>query len=246
VANPPAAWHPDPTGAHDHRWWDGERWTEHVADAGVASVDPLPSAPPGAAGGARSDATQTQTSGTEAEPASDAGDDASRTREMTPADTDVPDRSTEDTTAIPPAARATPQPDTRRETPAAGAEWAYGSGGSTAPRTSSSLPSGMAITALVLGILSIPLAIMLIGGLLGVAAVVVGAIASSRAKRGLAGNRGLAIGGIITGVTGIIVAAMTAIAVGTFSGQYVECMRETGNDQQLCQERLIEQLLRES
>jgi hypothetical protein len=37
----PAAWQPDPTGKHDHRWWDGERWTEHVADAGQASVDPL-------------------------------------------------------------------------------------------------------------------------------------------------------------------------------------------------------------
>ncbi len=37
----PAAWHPDPTGRHDHRWWDGERWTEHVADAGVAAIDPL-------------------------------------------------------------------------------------------------------------------------------------------------------------------------------------------------------------
>lgn len=37
----PPAWHPDPTGRHDHRWWDGERWTEHVADAGQSSVDPL-------------------------------------------------------------------------------------------------------------------------------------------------------------------------------------------------------------
>jgi hypothetical protein len=40
VSTPPA-WHPDPTGRHDHRWWDGERWTEHVADAGQASVDPI-------------------------------------------------------------------------------------------------------------------------------------------------------------------------------------------------------------
>jgi hypothetical protein len=37
----PAAWLPDPTGKHDHRWWDGDRWTEHVADAGQAAVDPL-------------------------------------------------------------------------------------------------------------------------------------------------------------------------------------------------------------
>jgi len=48
----PAGWLPDPTGRHDHRYWDGSRWTEHVADAGVAATDPqgapdLP--PPGAA-----------------------------------------------------------------------------------------------------------------------------------------------------------------------------------------------------
>ncbi|MFL6206380.1 MAG: DUF2510 domain-containing protein [Acidimicrobiales bacterium] len=35
-----ARWEPDPTGKHDHRYWDGTRWTGHVADAGVASTDP--------------------------------------------------------------------------------------------------------------------------------------------------------------------------------------------------------------
>jgi hypothetical protein len=34
-------WFPDPTGRHDHRWWDGLAWTAHVADAGVAGRDPL-------------------------------------------------------------------------------------------------------------------------------------------------------------------------------------------------------------
>lgn len=41
---PPAAsgaWHPDPQGHHELRWWDGDRWTEHVSDAGVTSTDPL-------------------------------------------------------------------------------------------------------------------------------------------------------------------------------------------------------------
>lgn len=37
----PAQWATDPAGRHQHRWWDGARWTEHVADNGVASVDPL-------------------------------------------------------------------------------------------------------------------------------------------------------------------------------------------------------------
>jgi hypothetical protein len=37
----PPAWYPDPTGAHEHRWWDGAEWTSHVADAGVASREPV-------------------------------------------------------------------------------------------------------------------------------------------------------------------------------------------------------------
>lgn len=32
-------WQPDPTGRHDHRYWDGASWTDNVADAGVASTD---------------------------------------------------------------------------------------------------------------------------------------------------------------------------------------------------------------
>jgi len=35
-------WFPDPTGRHDHRWWDGAEWTSHVADAGLATTDGLP------------------------------------------------------------------------------------------------------------------------------------------------------------------------------------------------------------
>ena len=35
-----AAWHPDPTGRHEHRWWDGTRWTGMVSDGGVVDDDP--------------------------------------------------------------------------------------------------------------------------------------------------------------------------------------------------------------
>jgi hypothetical protein len=37
----PAGWHADPGGVFDHRWWDGDRWTEHVAVRGVAGVSPI-------------------------------------------------------------------------------------------------------------------------------------------------------------------------------------------------------------
>ena len=35
------AWHPDPTGRHQQRWWDGTQWTDQVADGGATSTDPL-------------------------------------------------------------------------------------------------------------------------------------------------------------------------------------------------------------
>lgn len=36
----PAAWFPDPYGRHQHRYWDGSRWTEVVASQGRQQVDP--------------------------------------------------------------------------------------------------------------------------------------------------------------------------------------------------------------
>jgi peptidoglycan/LPS O-acetylase OafA/YrhL len=34
-----AGWHPDPSGRHQLRWWDGERWTTNVHDDGVTSTE---------------------------------------------------------------------------------------------------------------------------------------------------------------------------------------------------------------
>ncbi len=39
--NAPPAWLADPTGRHDHRFWDGSAWTDQVADAGVPAIDRL-------------------------------------------------------------------------------------------------------------------------------------------------------------------------------------------------------------
>ena len=41
-----SGWHPDPSGKHDLRFWDGERWTDHVSSAGQQHRDPLPVADP--------------------------------------------------------------------------------------------------------------------------------------------------------------------------------------------------------
>jgi hypothetical protein len=44
-----ASWLPDPSGAHELRYWDGAAWTPHVSDAGTTAQDPLtaPFPPPG-------------------------------------------------------------------------------------------------------------------------------------------------------------------------------------------------------
>jgi hypothetical protein len=38
--SPAAGWHPDPSGRHELRWWDGARWTTTVHDQGVTTNEP--------------------------------------------------------------------------------------------------------------------------------------------------------------------------------------------------------------
>lgn len=45
VSSVPPAWYEDPTGRHQWRWWNGLRWSEHVADDGVAAEDPMTADP---------------------------------------------------------------------------------------------------------------------------------------------------------------------------------------------------------
>jgi len=49
MSDTPASWHPDPTGRHELRYWDGSAWTDHVSDHGVTGTDPVdaPAAPDG-------------------------------------------------------------------------------------------------------------------------------------------------------------------------------------------------------
>ena len=41
MSTTPAAWHPDPTGRHELRYWDGSDWSPHVSDNGIQGTDPL-------------------------------------------------------------------------------------------------------------------------------------------------------------------------------------------------------------
>lgn len=46
MTDSPAAWHPDPTGRHELRYWDGTAWSDHVSDRGITGTDALGGAPP--------------------------------------------------------------------------------------------------------------------------------------------------------------------------------------------------------
>jgi Protein of unknown function (DUF2510) len=48
---PQSGWYPDPTGRHENRWWDGNDWTDQVADGQTVSVDPVHGGPPATAAG---------------------------------------------------------------------------------------------------------------------------------------------------------------------------------------------------
>ena len=37
---PDAAWHTDPFGRHEARWWNGAKWTEKVRDGEQTGIDP--------------------------------------------------------------------------------------------------------------------------------------------------------------------------------------------------------------
>jgi hypothetical protein len=42
---PPPGWYPDVSARHELRYWDGDAWTDHVADAGTTATEPLASPP---------------------------------------------------------------------------------------------------------------------------------------------------------------------------------------------------------
>jgi uncharacterized protein YxjI len=45
MSTTPANWYPDPTGRNQHRYWDGQAWTDHVSNQGITGNDPVHQAP---------------------------------------------------------------------------------------------------------------------------------------------------------------------------------------------------------
>ena len=94
--------------------------------------------------------------------------------------------------------------------------------------------NGLGVAALVLGILAALTGFFLIGGLLGVVAIILGFLGRGRAKRGEATNGGMALAGIILGVIGVLLTAVV-IAIGASFlsefGSLTECLSSAGQDQ---------------
>ena len=117
---------------------------------------------------------------------------------------------------------------------------------------SRSLPKGLAVASLVLGILGLFTSFFLLGGLLGLVAVILGVLALGKIKRGEADGRGLALGGIITGALAMLLTILLLVTVGSFLSENSDeiselndCVKAAGNNQtavRACQDRFNEQL----
>ncbi|CAN5251915.1 hypothetical protein BH24ACT10_BH24ACT10_01640 [soil metagenome] len=98
--------------------------------------------------------------------------------------------------------------------------------------------NGLGIAALVLGVLGLLTSWLVVGGLLGIVAIVLGFIGRGRAKRGEATNGGMALAGIITGALAVLVAALVVVgAVALFNtgefGSYTECIQQSEGQSEL-------------
>ncbi|HEX3908505.1 MAG TPA: DUF4190 domain-containing protein [Mycobacteriales bacterium] len=77
--------------------------------------------------------------------------------------------------------------------------------------------NGIGTTALVLGILALITSWTVVGGIvLGLLAIILGAVGRGRAKRGEATNGGSAVAGLILGVVSIIIAVVLVAVGGTW------------------------------
>lgn len=119
----------------------------------------------------------------------------------------------------------------------------YAYGGSPSPR------NGMGTAALVVGIIGLLCSLFLgwvvigipLGIVLGIIALILGIVGRRRVRRGEATNGGSALSGIILGAIAIVIAIAIAIIYAfVFArgglGNYVDCVRQAGGDQQKVQQ----------
>ncbi|GAA0981193.1 hypothetical protein ENKNEFLB_00676 [Nocardioides aquaticus] len=90
---------------------------------------------------------------------------------------------------------------------------------------------GLAITALVLGILGLLGSIFVVGGLLSIFAIILGVVALIQSRKPTHGGKGLAISGIVLGVIGLVIAGAILAFVGSIFGDIAQCVDDAGGDQ---------------
>lgn len=92
--------------------------------------------------------------------------------------------------------------------------------GSTVPQQARST-NGLAVAAMIIALVSLPLAIVLIGGLGGVLAVILGIVALRQvATREGQGGRGMAITGVVVGALAIAAAIVLAVVYAEFGSMF--------------------------
>lgn len=96
--------------------------------------------------------------------------------------------------------------------------------------------NGLGIAALVLGIVGFFLSFVVIGGLLGIAAIGLGIAGLGRVRRREATNGGVAIGGIVTGGIAVLIAAVVLIVVIAFGDEFnslTDCLQSAQTQQEI-------------
>lgn len=89
--------------------------------------------------------------------------------------------------------------------------------------------NGLGLAAMILGIVGLVLSLVLVGIVPAVVAVVLGVLGRRRVRRGEADNGGQALVGIITGVSGIVVAVIVGVVLAVFVNtdsfqNYLDCV----------------------
>jgi hypothetical protein len=104
----------------------------------------------------------------------------------------------------------------------------------------------------VLGIIGVITFFIIIGGVIGIVALILGIVALQRVRKGQGGGNGMAIAGTVLGGVAIVITAVYAIAVGAFFARFgsqfsnfQDCLSHatTAQEQQDCQIRFRNDLI---
>ncbi|MCE5289961.1 MAG: DUF4190 domain-containing protein [Nocardiaceae bacterium] len=102
-------------------------------------------------------------------------------------------------------------------------------------------PRGLAITSLILGLVSVLAFFTIVAAVLGLFAIITGAVALRRIRYGHASGGPMAAAGITFGVIGVVLAVVVAVALGYFISEsglndLSRCVSSAGRDPVAAQE----------